>query len=111
MGFAILIVVEIGILIILCSQFAYALAILIIGKIQIEYYEWGIFKEPENWFQKIVNFILRLLVGIGPYIYYKTANRSWIVSKLLYSLFLLCLIISGIICYYILSRLGNLITG
>lgn len=107
---AIIEVIELCLILILCAQNAYAFVILLLGQVQIKYYEWGIFENPENSLQKSVNFFLRFFVGVGPYIYKKTANHSWFVSKLLYLLYFLLFGIVSIIFFNIFSHLIRLLS-
>ncbi|KZZ85085.1 hypothetical protein AS29_008535 [Bacillus sp. SJS] len=97
-------IIELCMLAILAGQFGYAFAIFILGRVQIEYFEWGIFKNSNNIFHKFINFFLYSIVGLGPFLFYKSQKQSWILSKLLYILYLILVGIIAIILFNVISR-------
>lgn len=97
-------IIELCMLAILAGQFGYSFAILILGKVQIEYFEWGIFENSSNIFHKLINIALYTIVGLGPLLYYKSQRSSWILSKLLYILYLILAGIVAIIMFNVISR-------
>ncbi|MDV2685752.1 hypothetical protein RYX56_15405 [Alkalihalophilus lindianensis] len=56
-------------MIFILSQVAYATLVFILGFIMVDYYEWGVFRPAETWFQKLTNGIMKSLFGLGPYFY------------------------------------------
>lgn len=52
-------------------QWVYALTVLLLGSVMVDYYDWGTWEEPQNALQKILTWIMMLLIGIGPYFYKK----------------------------------------
>ncbi|MBS2970765.1 hypothetical protein J9317_18640 [Metabacillus sp. KIGAM252] len=89
---------------IIAGQFGYSIAILILGRVQIEYFEWGIFENTTNIFLKSINFVLYSIAGLGPFLYYKSQRDSWILSKLLYILYLIIAGIIAIILFNVISQ-------
>ncbi|AZB44618.1 hypothetical protein CEF21_21295 [Bacillus sp. FJAT-42376] len=97
-------IIELSMLAVLAGQFGYAFAILILGKAQVEYFESGIFNHSNNIFHKIINFILYSIVGLGPFLYYKSQKDSWILSKFLYILYF---IIAGIVAIILFNAVSQ----
>ena len=84
-------------------QSGYAMAVLLVGRIMIEYYEWGIFENPSTPYEKSINTLLTVTAGVGPFIYKKLYKVNWFFRKILMLLFLILFGIAGIITYQIVS--------
>ena len=52
-------------------QSGYAMAVFLVGRVIIEYYEWGIFENPATPYEKTINTLLTVTVGVGPFVYKK----------------------------------------
>ena len=52
-------------------HWAYALTILVLGSVMVDYYDWGTWEQPQNILQKIINCLMAFLWGAGPYFYKK----------------------------------------
>jgi hypothetical protein len=87
----------------LSAQFAFALTILLLGNMMLDYYEWGTYQKPANLMQKIVNGIMRLIIGIGPYFYKRILRYNWFLRKLIMLGFLLLMGILSILVYQIIK--------
>ncbi|RSD27005.1 hypothetical protein [Mesobacillus subterraneus] len=87
----------------LSAQFAFALTILLLGNMMLDYYEWGTYEKPANLMQKIVNVIMGLIIGIGPYFYKKFLRYNWFLRKLMMLGFLLIMGILSILVYQIIK--------
>jgi hypothetical protein len=80
-------------------QGAYALTILLLGSVMIEYYDWGIYEKPETLYQKSINFFFASLLGIGPFIYKRISRYNWFARKFLMIVFLFLYMIASIYVY------------
>jgi hypothetical protein len=80
-------------------QGGYALTILLLGNVMVEYYEWGTYEKPETLYQKSVNTFFVTFMGIGPFIYKKLLRNNWFVRKLLMVVFLFLYMITSIYVY------------
>ncbi len=90
-------------------QGAYALTILLLGSVMIEYYDWGIYEKPETLYQKSINVFFASLLGIGPYIYKRISRYNWFARKFLMIIFLFLFMIVSIYVYkFIIFILKNL---
>ncbi|MEC2072300.1 hypothetical protein [Alkalihalophilus marmarensis] len=87
------------------AQTGFGFAVLILGRVMVEYYEWGIFNPPETWFQKSTNFFMKGTIGVGPYLYHRLYHYRWFVGKVLYTLIYLVLGLSSIILFQFFSYL------
>ncbi|MDV2886666.1 hypothetical protein RYX45_15850 [Alkalihalophilus pseudofirmus] len=96
-------------LMLIASHFGFGLGIMFVGKLLVDYYEWGIFDPPETKFQKATNIFMRSIVGLCPYLYNRYKKYNWLVAKLLYIVSYLLLGILALILYQILSGLLNLL--
>ncbi|MCM3663670.1 hypothetical protein M3204_04600 [Mesobacillus subterraneus] len=83
----------------LSAQFAFALTILLLGNMMIEYYEWGTYEKTETKYQKTVNGIMGLIIGIGPFFYKRFIKYNWFLRKLIMLGFLLLMGITSILVY------------
>jgi hypothetical protein len=63
-------------------QWAYALTVLFLGSVIVDYYDWGTWENPQNAFQKAINFLMAFLVGAGPYLYKKFRKYNWFIRRL-----------------------------
>ncbi|ALC90586.1 hypothetical protein AM500_12915 [Bacillus sp. FJAT-18017] len=52
-------------------QWTYALTVLLLGSVMVDYYDWGTWEDPQNIVQKTLTFIMAFLIGVGPYFYKK----------------------------------------
>lgn len=93
-------------LILILSQAAYAILVFILGFIMVDYYEWGIFREPTTWLQKTTNMILMSIFGIGPFLYKRFRKHNLIVSKFYY---LISLLGVGIICFLLYHLISGIL--
>ncbi|WNF22703.1 hypothetical protein [Mesobacillus jeotgali] len=84
-------------------QSGYAMAVLLVGRVMIEYYEWGIFEKPSTLYEKTINTLLTVTAGVGPFVYKKLYKVNWLFRKILMLLFLILFGIVGIIIYQIVS--------
>ena len=75
----------------------------------IEYYEWGIFENPSTPYEKTINFLLTVTVGMGPFIYKKLYKVNWLFRKILMLLFLILFGLAGVILFNIVSTALRLI--
>jgi hypothetical protein len=66
----------------LAVQWGYALAVLVLGRVIVDYYFYGTWENPENVVQKIINFLMAFLFGFGPYFYKKFRKDSWLKRRL-----------------------------
>ncbi|OLS36346.1 hypothetical protein BTR22_12655 [Alkalihalophilus pseudofirmus] len=92
-------------LMLIASHFGFGLGIVVVGKLLVDYYEWGIFTPPETKFQKTTNIFMRSIVGLGPYIYNRFKKYNWLVAKLLYIVSYLILGVAALIVYQVISVL------
>ncbi len=98
-------VIEIGVGMILSTQFAYGCTIVLLEKTMLGFYELSIYTPPTTIFQKITNTFQKGLLGSGYFIYTKIGKFNWFVRKIL---FLIALAVQGILSmtlYYIISGL------
>ncbi|WNF22704.1 hypothetical protein [Mesobacillus jeotgali] len=84
-------------------QIGYSISVLLIGNTMIEYYEWGIFENPSTSYEKIINTLLMVTVGVGPFVYKKLNKYNWLIRKILMLAFLVLFVIIGVIIYQIVS--------
>ncbi|KKK38743.1 hypothetical protein WQ57_07080 [Mesobacillus campisalis] len=63
-------------------QWGYALTVLVLGSVIVDYYDWGTWENPQNALQKIINFLMAFLFGFGPYFYKKFRKYNWLVRRL-----------------------------
>lgn len=84
-------------------QSGYGTAVFILGRAMIEYYEWGIFENPSTPYEKTINFLLTVTVGVGPFIYKKLYKVNWLFRKILMLLFLILFGLAGVIIFNIVS--------
>ncbi|KMJ55525.1 hypothetical protein AB685_26805 [Bacillus sp. LL01] len=103
--------IEIFIAMVFVGQFAFGITLLALGKVMMEYYEWGIFRPATNWFQKSTNFFMKGCFGVGPYFYAKLMRYPWIITKLLFAIILLLMGLTSIVLYYILTWIINVLLG
>jgi hypothetical protein len=96
-------------LMLVASHFGFGLGILFVGKLLVDYYEWGIFDPPETKFQKITNIFMRSIVGLCPFLYNRFKSYNWLVAKLLYIVSYLLLGVVALVLYQIISRLLHLV--
>jgi hypothetical protein len=99
----IIVLIEETIVVWFILQSGYAMAVLLVGRVMIEYYEWGIFEKPSTLFEKTINTLLTVTAGVGPFIYKKLYRVNWLFRKILMLLFLVLFGIVGIIIYQIVS--------
>jgi hypothetical protein len=66
----------------LAVQWGYALAVLVLGRVIVDYYFYGTWENPENAIQKIINFLMAFLFGFGPYFYKKFRKYNWLMRRL-----------------------------
>lgn len=85
------------------AQSGYGAAVLLLGRVMIEYYEWGIFENPSTPYEKTINTLLTVTVGVGPFIYKKLYRVNWFFRKILMLLFLILFGIVGVIIFQIVS--------
>ncbi|ALC90588.1 hypothetical protein AM500_12925 [Bacillus sp. FJAT-18017] len=52
-------------------QWVYALTVLLLGNVMVDYYDYGTIENPINILDKIINFILKFTIGVGPCFYKK----------------------------------------
>lgn len=83
-------------------QITYSFLLLLLGNVMMEYYEWGTYEKPSTYYQKIVNFIMGFLIGVGPYIYKKLLKHPWWKRKLYMLGSVLAMFIGSIIFYEVL---------
>ncbi|WP_079506534.1 hypothetical protein [Mesobacillus jeotgali] len=95
--------IEMTIVIWFLFQSGYAMAVLLVGRVMIEYYEWGIFENPSTLYEKTINTLLTVTAGVGPFIYKKLYKVNWFFRKILMLLFLILFGIAGIVIYQIVS--------
>ncbi|WP_040340336.1 hypothetical protein [Fictibacillus macauensis] len=69
--------IRIGILTILGSQASYFILLILIYNIMMDWYEWGTFPDPRNFFEKTVNFLTALIFGIAYWAGLKVKKRKW----------------------------------
>lgn len=92
-------------IVLMCTQLGYASAIFVLGKMMIEYYEWGYFKKPENWFQRSTNIFLDVTAGSGYYIYRALLRFPWILRKILFvSIYGILIFVGMVIVAFITTR-------
>jgi hypothetical protein len=84
-------------------QSGYGMAVLLVGRVMIEYYEWGIFEQPSTLYEKIINTLLTVTAGIGPFVYKKLYKVNWLFRKILMLLFLILFGLAGVIIFNIVS--------
>ncbi|WNF22702.1 hypothetical protein [Mesobacillus jeotgali] len=84
-------------------QSGYGAAVFILGRVIIEYYEWGIFENPSTPYEKTINSLLTITVGVGPFIYKKLYRVNWFFRKIFMLLFLILFGIAGVIIFNIIS--------
>jgi hypothetical protein len=63
-------------------QWAYALTVLFLGSVIVDYYDWGTWENPQNALQKAINFIMAFIFGAGPYLYKKFRKYNWFTRRL-----------------------------
>jgi hypothetical protein len=85
------------------AQSGYGIAVAILGRVMIEYYEWGIFEQPSTPYEKTINTLLTVTVGVGPFIYKKLYKVNWFFRKILMLLFLILFGLAGVIIFIIIS--------
>ncbi|MBT2694795.1 hypothetical protein [Bacillus sp. ISL-55] len=86
-------------------QSGYGMAVLLVGRVMIEYYEWGIFEQPSTLYEKTINTLLTVTAGIGPFVYKKLYKVNWLIRKILMLLFLILFGLAGVIIFNIVSIL------
>lgn len=91
------------VMILLSTQFAHGLTVVIMEKTMLNYYLISIFDPPENSFQKFTNFIQNMLVGSSYFIYTKISKYNWFVRKILFIIILFVQGILSIVLYYIIA--------
>ncbi|MDR6999332.1 hypothetical protein [Neobacillus niacini] len=84
-------------------QMIFSVLVLVLGRAITNQYELGYTENPTNIFQKIINFLMVAIFGLGPYLNKRFMKYSWIKRKLfmlvsIFVLFWVCVII-----YYILK--------
>lgn len=84
-------------------QSGYAIAVFLVGRVMIEYYEWGMFENPSTTYEKTINTLLTVTAGVGPFVYKKLYRVNWFFRKILMLLFLILFGIAGIAIYQIVS--------
>ncbi|MDV2685751.1 hypothetical protein RYX56_15400 [Alkalihalophilus lindianensis] len=103
--------IEIFIAMVFVAQFGFGIALLVLGKVMMEYYEWGIFRPATNWFQKSTNLFMKGTIGAGPYFYARLIKYPWIITKLLFAITLIFMGLTSIVLYYILTWIINILLG
>ena len=67
------------------GQWGFALTVLVLGSVMVDYYDWGTWEHPHNALQKGINFLMAFLIGAGPYFYKKFRFKkkyNWITWRL-----------------------------
>ncbi|WP_257350764.1 hypothetical protein [Pseudalkalibacillus decolorationis] len=101
-------VIRISLAAFLGTQFATALPLLVLGRVQYEYYTWGIYEKPCTKPQKIQNIIMFSMVGSGCYIYKRLLKYNWFVRKFLY---LILVLLQGILSIIIFTIIDSILKG
>ena len=95
--------IEKTIIVLFLFQSGYAMAVLLVGRVMIEYYEWGRFDKPTTSYEKTINTLLTVTAAVGPFVYKRLYKVNWFFRKILMLLFLILFGIIGIIIYQIVS--------
>ena len=80
-------------------QTGYAMAVFLVGRVMIEYYEWGRFEDPATPYEKTINTLLSVTAGVGPFVYKKLYKFNWFFRKILMVIFLFLFGIAGVIIF------------
>ncbi|AZB44620.1 hypothetical protein CEF21_21305 [Bacillus sp. FJAT-42376] len=98
------------VLILLTVQCTYAACFIIMGDTLFEQYENGLFTNAANIFTKTWNFIVVGLLGAAPYLYKrKVLKYNWFVKRILFSLWVLLMILAAVIIYFTVSSFLDLL--
>jgi hypothetical protein len=84
------------------AQIAFAFLVLILGFVIVDYYEGGVFRPAETWFQKLTNVFMKGFFGIGPYFYKRYKKHNWLTAKVLYFFTFIGVCIGAFVAYGLL---------
>ncbi|PLR79046.1 hypothetical protein CU633_02345 [Bacillus sp. V3-13] len=102
--------VRIAILVILCTQGGYFLAILVLSRTMIEWYEWSILPNPNNhWFPKIINGFTATFMGIAYWAGKRVDHHNFLLKRIYLLGYALIYAIAAMIVYDILDYLLRVI--
>ncbi|MFC0272701.1 hypothetical protein ACFFIX_14795 [Metabacillus herbersteinensis] len=103
--------VRIAALGILGSQGAYFVTIFLLGRLMIDWYEWGYFFNTNNWFLKIANGFTATFFGIAYWAGKRVDHHNWFLKRIYLMGYLFVYIIIAMIAYDILDYFLNVIDG
>ncbi|ALC90587.1 hypothetical protein AM500_12920 [Bacillus sp. FJAT-18017] len=66
----------------LAVQWGYGLVVLVLGRVIVDYYNYGTWEHPQNVLHKLINFLMSFFFGFGPYFYKKFRKYNWLIRKL-----------------------------
>jgi hypothetical protein len=90
-------------------QLVFALLVVFTGSIVLDIFETGNYPNPQNAFEKIVKVVVNSLFGLGPYLYKKFSNFSWITRRLFMLIVIAILSFVWVILYYVIQNILELI--
>lgn len=95
--------IRIGILTILGSQASYFILLILLYGTMMHWYEWGTFPDPNNIFEKTVNFLTALVFGLAYWAGLKVKKRKWFLRPVLLSGYLFLYIILAMIAFKLIN--------
>lgn len=87
-----------------CVQIAYCFLVLVMGKAILNKYERGVYENPRSLDQRLVNFCIGAVIGIGPFLNKRFMKYPWIVRKILMLLSIIILMFAAVVFYYIVKN-------
>ncbi|MBS2970769.1 hypothetical protein J9317_18660 [Metabacillus sp. KIGAM252] len=98
------------VLILSIVQCTYAACIILLGDTLYEQFEDGVVYNPKNIFSKTWNFVIFVLLGIGPYIYRRKAlHLNWFVKRAVMAWWVLLMIIGTVMINFLIFSITSLL--